>query len=72
MIHCDTADQFLLCQWVLVNFEESTVRMELVSDNQIRVYAVDGFMDVYMNMTRMIDFECHMYSEQKKEQDINS
>lgn len=72
MIHCDTADQFLLCQWVLENFDESAVLMELVSDNQIRVYTIDGFMDVYMNMTRMIDFECHMYSDKKKEQDINS
>lgn len=63
MIHCDTTDQFILCQWVLDSFVESAVRMELVSDNLIRVYAVDGFMDVYMNMNHMIDFECFMYSD---------
>lgn len=72
MIHCDTADQSLLCQWVLDNFEECAVRMVPVSDNRIRVYAVDGFMDVYMNMTRMVDFGCYMYCDLKKEQDIES
>ena len=38
MIHCDTTDQYFLCRWILVNFEESAVRLELIAANQVRVY----------------------------------
>lgn len=63
MIHCDTTDQYFLCRWILVNFEESAVRLELIAANQVRVYTSDGYMDIFMNLTGMVVFECHLYND---------
>ena len=63
MIHCDTTDQYFLCRWILVNFEESAVRLELIAANQVRVYTSDGYMDIFMNLTGMVVFECHSYND---------
>lgn len=64
MIHCDTIDQFRLCQWVLSFFDEDSITIELVSDCEIRVYTSDGFLDVFFMNGFSIEYECHFYENE--------
>lgn len=61
MIKCETIDQFRLCKWILSHFDEDTIDIVLISKNQIRVFACDGYIDASIDPELSICYECHLY-----------